>query len=129
MSIPFLRYFCAMATKGYGALIAQRRALAGLTPEQFAEKMGRDSKSYTYRLEAEDQEPTIDDVILMVSILPLTAAELLQPLGLRLSPSSAEKIPPVLLDLLAEMTPEQHQGLIGFVTGLPRGPRTGTARR
>lgn len=95
-----------MARRGFGQLIAERRTKAGLSPEQLAERLGRSSKSIVYRLEAEEQEPSADDINVLTSALPMSAEELLRAMGVFLTAPAAAKLPRSLTDLLVQLGPE-----------------------
>lgn len=93
--------------KGYGRLIAERRKMADMSEESLAALLGK-SKHIVYRFEAELQEPSFDQVGVLLTNLPLTAQELLKGLGLDLSLPAGGRIPRPLLDLLAQLDAESQ---------------------
>ncbi len=95
----------------YGRLIQEAREAAALTPDQLGERMGR-TKGIVYRLEAEEQQPTVEQINVLVSTLRLSAEELLRAMGVNLTPPAAAKLPRPLIELLLLMTPQQHQALL-----------------
>jgi transcriptional regulator with XRE-family HTH domain len=107
-----------MAKRGFGELIAQRRIEAGLTPEQLAERLGRKSKSVVYRIEAEDQEPSVEQINAIVSTLPLSAEELLRAMGVLLNPPAAARLPRGLVDSILALPPEEWPHLERLARGL-----------
>lgn len=110
---------------GYGQLIERARLAAEMSPEELAKRLGRD-KTIVYRLEREEQLPSIKHINALVAALPLSAEQLLRACGVHLNPPEATKLPKRLVDLLLPLGPEGWEDLIGF---LERLRASGTAQR
>ena len=96
--------------KGYGRLIAEARNEKGMTAEELAERLGK-GKAIVYRWEAELQEPTIEQVNKLVSVLPLSTEQLLVAMGANLSPRAAANLPRPLINKLLALSPERLHAL------------------
>ena len=70
--------------------------------------MGR-TKNIVYRLEAEDQEPTSDQINALVSVLHISTEELLRKMGVNISPPAAARLPRTLVDDLLALDAEQME--------------------
>lgn len=119
--------------KGYGHLIAERRKLAGMSEDDLGRLLGK-SKHIVYRIEAEVQEPTFDQIQVLLTNLPLTPLELLVGLGLgpHLSLPVAGHIQKSLLELLPQLEVEGQQAVERVAQGqlaLQLGQRQRAARR
>jgi transcriptional regulator with XRE-family HTH domain len=97
--------------QGYGDMIRRARDAKGLTEAQLAARLGK-SRQVVLRLEAEEQVPDRDYVNALVSILPLSADDLLRACGYHLNPESAARLPNQLVEILLEMDPHRWQSLI-----------------
>lgn len=81
-----------------------------MTGEELAARMSR-TKTFIYRLESEETEPTIEQMNQLVSLLPISMESLLIGLGLKLSPPLASKLPAPLINKLLALSPERLQAL------------------
>lgn len=97
--------------KGYGALLERARVAAGLTQIDVARHLGKESKTPIVRFEDERQEPTIDEVNRLAEILPVSVPQLLEAMGARISLRGGERLPPVLLEELRALSPEELAAL------------------
>lgn len=79
--------------RGFGALIAEFRIAAGLTPEQLADRLGYKSKSAVYRLESELQEPKAAQIGKLSTAIHLSPERLLMAMGVPLAPPAP--VPPI----------------------------------
>lgn len=107
--------------KGYGRLIRNARESAGLSAAELAAYLGQ-TKGVVLNMESEATLPTLKQVNGLVAVLPLSAEDLLRAMGYHLSPHRYGRIPKQLLDLLAQLSPDQHQNLIRLLTDLRKAP-------
>lgn len=112
---PIRKKFCTVpSVKGYGAKIERARIAEGLSPEELARKLHR-RKSIVYRLENEEQEPTADQINILVRELAISAEDLMLSMGVAFNPPEARLLPKRLVDLLMPVGPEGWRDLIGFL--------------
>lgn len=105
--------------RGYGLLITRAREAAGLDVADLAERIGK-SVTTVRRLEAEETEPSVEQINALVAALPISAEEILRAMGVNLSLPLAAKLPRRLVELLAVQPIENHQLLIELIEGLSR---------
>lgn len=90
------------------------------TPSDLAKRIRKeDGKLYTagavINWENETNVPPIPVINQLISILPLSAEELLRAMGVQLNPPEAQLLPPRLVEILRRRTPERLAGLIVFL--------------
>lgn len=93
---------------GFGSLIERARLAAGMSPDELAQRLGR-GKSVVYRLESEEQEPSVAQINALVAALPISAEELLRAMGVALNVPAASKLPKTLVDVLTQLEPEYQR--------------------
>jgi len=90
--------------KGYGQYIKDAREREGRTQEWLGKKLDR-SDSTVDRIEAEQSEPSIEQINTLVASLPISAEVLLEKMGLTvLTPQDAAKLPRSLVQGLLDLT-------------------------
>lgn len=70
-----------------------------------AQRIGR-SASTIRRIENEETEPSVHQINALVSVLPLSAEELLRSMGVALNPPAASRLPRELVADLLALDPE-----------------------
>jgi len=110
--------------KGFGDLIARKRMEAGMTPVELAERLGR-TKGIVYRLESEEQEPDVATINKLISILGISAEQLLVALGVHLNPTAAALLPKQLVERWPSLHPDDQRLILGTVLRLTGGTDRG----
>lgn len=76
------------------------------------------SASTIRRIEAEESEPSVAQINVLVSVLPLSAEALLKAMGVHLNPPEAAKLPPRLVEAALQLTPARLVQLEETALGL-----------
>lgn len=94
------------------------RDAKGWTQDELAERL-KVSRGTVWRWESGTAAPLIPDQFNdVVGALGLSAEESLRLLGVKLYAPAVTRLPRELLDLLVELTPDQHQFLLGLLRPL-----------
>jgi transcriptional regulator with XRE-family HTH domain len=88
---------------------------------QLADRIAR-KPSTVRRLEAEETEPSVEQINALVAALPISAEELLRLMGVSLTLPAAARLPKALVDELVALSPAQQQVILALVRELPKGP-------
>lgn len=81
-----------------------------MSVEQLAERLGR-APSTVRRIESGEGEPSVSQINVLVSVLPLSAEQLLREMGVRLTPPAAARLPRRLVQALLAMPPQRLTAL------------------
>lgn len=98
-----------LAVESFGALIERARLAAGMDPADLAARLGLKSRASIYAMESGQQMPSVKQINALVSVLPLSAEELLRAMGVNLIAPAASKIPKTLVDVLIQLEPEYQR--------------------
>ena len=104
--------------ESYGALIERARLAAGMDPADLAARLGLRSRASVYAIEKGEQMPSLKQITLLVSALPISAEELLRACGVPLNPPAAAKLPRDLVDVLLQLGPDQRRIVLRVARGL-----------
>lgn len=107
----------AVPRKSYGRLIREAREAARKDHAWVAERVGR-SVSTVRRWEDGEDKPSIDSINTLVSILPLSAEELVLAMGLNLNPPPIARLPRALVDALVRLGPADQRQVLRIARGL-----------
>lgn len=107
--------------RGYGRLIADARKRYEWSPADLADRIGQ-SPATVYRLEAEETEPSVDQVNRLVANLPISAEELVAAMGVNLNAPSALRLPKQLLDGLQQLNEDNLLLVMDLVDSLAGRP-------
>lgn len=117
VALKFVGYPSPVPMKRAGELIQRARDATGMDIAALATRIGQ-SASTIRRLESGGTEPSVEQINALVAALPISAEELLSAMGVHLSLPLAARLPRQLVDLLGDLTPEQHETLIRLLRDL-----------
>jgi HTH-type transcriptional regulator / antitoxin HipB len=120
----FPRHNLAMS---FGTLIKRARRERGWTQAELAERVGIDRSAVSMWERGKQVPANPAQFNAIVGALGLSAEDGLRALGYHIFPPAASRLPRDLIEVLLEMSPEQHRALLDFVRPLP--PATNGSRR